>query len=100
MSSTASATCCAVARPHLLLHEAHPVKRLRGQAVAHLRQLFRVRKAATYALDNTSVAANVIRRAHMAQRIGLHDPHRIARPEAGLSHAARPASSCAPAPRW
>src|SRR5438093_671282 len=81
----------AVVRPHLVLHETHPVKRLRWQAVAHLRQLFRIRKAATYALDNTSVAADVIRRAHMAQRIGFHDPHRVARPEAGLRHAPGPA---------
>src|SRR3981189_820557 len=39
----------AVVRPHLFLHEAHPVKRLRGQAVAHLRHLFRMRKGAAHA---------------------------------------------------
>src|SRR5438034_11414665 len=55
--------------------------------LAHLRQLFRIRKAATYALDNTSVAADVIRRAHMAQRIGFHDPHRVARPETEIGRA-------------
>src|SRR5207302_3351025 len=90
----------AVVGPHLFLHETHPVKRLRGQAVAHLRELFRIRKAAAHALDHACVAANVIGRAYMAQRIGLHDPHRIARAEAGLSHAARGASSCAPASQW
>src|SRR5882762_7333538 len=49
----------AVVRPHLLLHEAHPVKRLRGQAVAHLRQLFRIRKAAAHALDHAGVIERV-----------------------------------------
>src|SRR5688572_1152500 len=85
----------AVVGPYILLAEAHAVKRLRRQAVAHLRKLLRVRKRAAVALDDAGLAADVIGRAHVAERIGLDHAHALPRPELRLRHALRPPASAA-----
>src|SRR5688572_26189754 len=103
----------AVIRPHVLLAEAHAVQRLRRQAVAHLGELLGVGEAAAQALDGAGVAANVERRADVAQRRGLAHAHALAHLEAGrhglivghelrlhTSSILRPSSSVVMMPRW
>src|SRR5689334_22350020 len=67
-----------VLRPHVLLPEAHAIERLRGKPVAHLRELLRVRKAAAQALDLADAAADVERRADVAERSRSAHSHFLA----------------------
>src|SRR5512138_856417 len=71
-----------VVGPDFLLPEAHPIERHRRQAAAHLRELLRVRETAAQALDHAGVAADVERRADVAERRGVTHLDSIARLEA------------------
>src|SRR6185503_12664051 len=84
--------------PHFLLPEAYAIQRQLRQSVAHLREFFRVRERAANALDRAGAAADVVRRAHVAERISLHHFYTFAGLELSFAHGLRP--SCAPAPRW
>src|SRR4051812_10261473 len=106
--------------PYILLAEADPIERLRRKAVAHLRQLFRIWKAAAQALDRSGVAADIERRADMPERRGAANAHLLPDPEArrhrrkirfehglhfsfarrAISSILRPRSSVVIAPRW
>src|SRR5688572_3590467 len=90
----------AVVRPDFLLPEPNAVQRQRRQPAAHLRQLLRVRKRAADALDLADAAAYVVRRADVAEGIGLHHLHHLSDLVFSAGHATRPPPSCAPAPRW
>src|SRR4051812_3794468 len=79
--------------PYVLLAKADPVERLRRKAIAHLRQLFRVGKAAAQALDRSGVAAYIERCADMPKRRRAPNTHLLADLEArryrriiGLEH--------------
>src|SRR5690242_2033433 len=95
----------AVIRPHVLLPEAHPVKRNRRQPVAHLRELLGIREAAAQPLDLADMAANVERGADVAERrsVAHLDPfsHYELRPHRFCtSSILRPSSSVVMRPRW
>src|SRR5882672_2777662 len=108
----------AIVGPYVLLLEAHAIERLRRQAVAHLRQLFRIGKGAAQPLDLADMPANVERRADMAERRGLAHSDllshrklgrhgRVLRRELRLhrlrfstSCILRPSSSVVMTPRW
>src|SRR3954451_15013419 len=90
-----------VVGPDILLPEPHAVERLCRQAVAHLRQLLRIRKSAAQPLDFTNVAADVERRADMTEWRGLPHAHALAHLElrrggalSYLLHAFPPLPSC------
>src|SRR3954454_20904399 len=57
----------AVVGPDFLLLEPYAIERLRRQPAPHLRQLFGIGKGAAKALDLADVAANVERRADVAE---------------------------------
>src|SRR2546430_2055339 len=69
----------AIVGPDVFLLETHPIERLRRQAVAHLRELLGIRECAAQPLDLAHLAADVVRRADMAERRGLSHAHAVAR---------------------
>src|SRR5215218_7285997 len=64
--------------PDFLLLEPHAIERYRRQAIAHLRELFGIRKSAAKALDLADMAADVEGRADVAERRGLANAHALA----------------------
>src|SRR5438105_9001409 len=110
--------CSAIVGPNVLLLEAHAIERLRRQPVAHLRELLGVREGAAQPLDLADLAADVVRRADMAERRGLSHAHAVARLVArrdggivgrelgahrtrrSTSSILRPSSSVVMMPRW
>ena len=67
-----------VAGPDLLLQEAHAVKWLLRFAAAHLGQFLGIAECAAQPLHHAAVAADVVWRADMAERIDLPHPHAVA----------------------
>src|ERR1044071_9387823 len=97
----------AVVRPNVLLPEPHPVERLRRQPVAHLCQLFRIGERPAEALDRAGLAADIERRAHVAERIGVQNADCVAgtkpllqRTWSSPGHDLPPPASSSPARRW
>src|ERR687897_2917030 len=79
-----------IIRPYLLLREPHAVKRQRRQAVAHLSELLGVGKRPADPLDGAGAAADVVRGAHVPERIGLPHLHPFAWLEFSFDHSLRP----------
>src|ERR1051325_8968659 len=108
----------AIAGPHVLLLEAHAIKRLRRQATAHLGELLGIGEAAAKALDLADVSTDIERRADMPKRRALAHAHplarlearrdgrmlgrelRLHRPRRSTSSILRPSSSVVMTPRW
>src|SRR5882762_517649 len=106
----------AIVGPNLFLPEAHAIERLRRQPIAHLRELLRIRERAAQALDLADLAADVVRRADMAERRGVSHAHPVTglvtrsdgwiaglhahRTRRSTSSILRPSSSVVMMPRW